>query len=546
MSAKTNRFSGSLHPLLAGLHPYLTITVLECTETEPAAAFQALIRFLDDAAQEPGQALTCQQLTATTFFSDERIDGVGTPQELGFDSLHASTRQLVRPPSWATKQYELLDISHQLTVALRRNRLVAIYGDTPSKERLGRWLDEHPELLRPIPYRVLAGAFVGDQRSLWTRGVHTPRPGKQDSKAMTGLRLQDALDPLEDSDFSMTAAAIAYQPPDPKALVRDRITLSPQWSRISWRATSDLASFVTGVREILEVLDKVLADAPPAWQFGPLTEPEQDLSKVRFAVDVSAEEQPELDGVDEATLRCVEFLRTAQLEVEGTPDTATATLHVTDHGTTSSFLLTPEPAGNGIRFRVQHVAGTPMPAELHGLEDRLRSGNLLRVHYRSGHACNGRTLYRRNVSGMPFRNIKVGDFTGYHTTVEKPRGRRSREIHQLIGTSGDTSLFGWVANRYRTGWLVCDDGSGEIADRQADVRRVPPAVAGRSATRNPEGDHRTVRGHDRFRPPLTDLALWPASSPHPGVPARCGGIMVRCSAARSSASWVASGAPRAA
>ncbi|MGI8305970.1 hypothetical protein [Saccharopolyspora hattusasensis] len=57
------------------------------------------------------------------------------------------------------------------------------------------------------------------------------------------------------------------------------------------------------------------------------------------------------------------------------------------------------------------MGGTPRP-ELRELEEHLCSGSLLRVLYGSGHACDGRTFFRRNIGTTPFANIEFGDFSG--------------------------------------------------------------------------------------------------------------------------------------
>ncbi|MCX2729432.1 hypothetical protein OOZ19_04210 [Saccharopolyspora sp. NFXS83] len=281
---------------------------------------------------------------------------------------------------------------------------------------------------------------------------------------MTGLRLQDALSPREDGDFSVSAAVVDHEPADDKALIRNRVTLSPQRSRISWRATADFGTFLTGVREVLEAVAKVLATGHPEWQFGPLPEPEEDVKKVRLAVDVSLEaEETADDSADEEVLRCAEFLRSAELAVDGHEDTATATLRVTADGSTTELELDPVAVRDGFRFEVRHVRGTPHPG-LREVAEHLNSGSLLRVLYGSGHACNGRTLFRRNIGTAPFTNIKYLDFRGFSIGKEKPAGNNDQQIHQNIANRGDTSLFAWVVNQRQNGWLLCDDGAGEVAD----------------------------------------------------------------------------------
>jgi hypothetical protein len=55
------------------------------------------------------------------------------------------------------------------------------------------------------------------------------------------------------------------------------------------------------------------------------------------------------------------------------------------------------------------------------------------------------------------------DFSGFDITAEKP-GSTPQQIHSLAGSNGDRSLFGWVVQHYSSGWLVCDDDPGEVAD----------------------------------------------------------------------------------
>jgi hypothetical protein len=464
MDPKTDASAGLPRLSPEQLDPYLSMTVLECTESTPAAAFRALTRFLDEAAQQRGRAVSCQPLTADTFDAHAVIPGMGRLEDFGFDELHVGTRQLVRQPSWASRQADLLDVVHELTLAVRWQHLVAVAGDSPSGAKLLRWVDAHPALYRPVPYTALAGSFTGDHLGLWTRGIHQRRTTKQDSKTMTGLRLQDALSPREDGDYSVSAAVVDHEPADDKALIRNRVTLSPQRSRISWRATADFGTFLTGAREVLDAVAKVLAAGRPEWQFGPLPEPEEDVTKVRLAVDVSLETEDGADDTtDEEVLRCVEFLRSAELAVDGRDDAATARLRVTADDTTTELELTPVAARDGFRFEVRHVSGTPRP-ELREVEEHLRSGSLLRVLYGSGHACDGRTLFRRNIGTTPFANIEFGDFSGYSIGEEKPAGTNDQQIHRNIAEHGDTSLFAWVVDQCRSGWLLCDDGNGEVAD----------------------------------------------------------------------------------
>ncbi|MGW0891110.1 hypothetical protein [Saccharopolyspora sp. NPDC002578] len=104
----------------------------------------------------------------------------------------------------------------------------------------------------------------------------------------------------------------------------------------------------------------------------------------------------------------------------------------------------------GCRFEVRHVQGTAHP-ELREVADHLNSGSLLRVPYGSGHSCNGRTLFRRNIGKAPFTNIRYFDFRGFSIGKEKPAGNNDQQIHQNLPNRRDPSLSAWVAGQRHCG-----------------------------------------------------------------------------------------------
>ena len=72
----------------------------------------------------------------------------------------------------------------------------------------------------------------------------------------TGLKLQDVIDPIGDSTYSMSAVQIAFQPEDAQASLRGNITASPAWSRISWAGWPDFPAFLVVTTEALDLLDR--------------------------------------------------------------------------------------------------------------------------------------------------------------------------------------------------------------------------------------------------------------------------------------------------
>lgn len=93
-------------------------------------------------------------------------------------------------------------------IILRRSGLVAVHAPQALRDTVLRWLDKDP----PAPFRrvspaVLQGAFLqGAARGMWLNGTHVRRATKPDSKNISGTKLEDALNPFEDSTFALRSA----------------------------------------------------------------------------------------------------------------------------------------------------------------------------------------------------------------------------------------------------------------------------------------------------------------------------------------------------
>ncbi|HEY7595039.1 MAG TPA: hypothetical protein VH969_17940 [Actinophytocola sp.] len=136
-------------PGAAGLRPTFAVTVLAADEP---AAFGALRDFLRDALTEPGRAYAVRILgeSLLTDPADE-VAGLGPLGGLGFDGLYLNVRQRWQSPKWADEG--LYDLTHELTVALRRGELVALH--TPVSAALLRgWVRAG------APYRFLPDAVL--------------------------------------------------------------------------------------------------------------------------------------------------------------------------------------------------------------------------------------------------------------------------------------------------------------------------------------------------------------------------------------------------
>ncbi|RSN20144.1 hypothetical protein DMC63_13780 [Streptomyces sp. WAC 05977] len=452
---------------LAELTPTFSVSLLHChPDADPEAAFRSLVSFLRAALESRGRAQSVRCLGEAVLAESDRIEGIGSLVELGVDGLYASARERRTMPSWSGEHQQVFDVGNQLTVAVRCGAFVVVH--TPvSDEALRKWLQRFNKLYRYLPSAILRGTFQGDGKTVWLRGVHRRRATKADSKTLGGLRIQEVLDD-EDGSFALSAAAIDYVPLDERAVVRGRLTVSPAKSHLYWKFRVDLPTFLAAATETVALIEKSLAVEPPEEQFWQLAVPETELANVFGAYDVTIAEPDELpDTADpdaELTERA-ELLRNSFLEVRGHPQSPAFTAVVGREGAEAGSLsIKPVARGDGFELDVRFTGTPSNEAMARQIRDAIGNGELLRIYYESGHTFDEYQINLQNQSAPPFANLEFTDFGAHQVNQEKPPVRGDQAIHDAIGLTNDYSLFAWVKSTYTNGWLVCDDGAGEVAD----------------------------------------------------------------------------------
>ncbi|WP_410666049.1 hypothetical protein [Amycolatopsis sp. lyj-84] len=452
---------------LAELSPTFSVTVLHChPDADPKVAFNSLVNFLRANLEARGRAQSVRCLGEVVLAESDQIEGIGSLLELGVDGLYASARERRTMPSWSGEIQQVFDLANQLTVVVRRGPFVVIH--TPvSDEALRKWLQRFNKLYRYLPSAILRRTLQGDGKTVWLRGVHRRRATKADSKTLGGLRIQEVLDD-EDASFALCAAAIDYVPLDESAVVRGRLTVSPAKSHLYWKFRVDLPTFLAAATETVSLFEKSLAVEPPEEQFWQLAVPETELANVYGAYDVTIAEPDELPDTADPDGELAEraaLLRDSFLEVRGNPGAPAFTAVVgCERAEAGSLWIKPVARGDGFDLDVR-FAGTPSnEAMARQIRDAIGSGELLRIYYESGHTFGEHQINLQNQTAPPFANLEFSDFGAHQVNQEKPLVRGDQAIHDAIGLTNDYSLFAWVKGTYTTGWLVCDDGAGEVAD----------------------------------------------------------------------------------
>lgn len=311
----------------------------------------------------------------------------------------------------------------------------------------------------------------GETKGLWLHGMHPRSAFRPRSKQLSGMRLEDSLNPLEDSSFAMSAARSKL--PEDLALtsLSGAVGTSPRKGTVWNRQAEDFTDFMNTVIEMMELVeeaatsDHLLLSRP----FPVLAEESHDLSEVWGAFDIvtmTPEEIPTRTDVSDEVIDAAAILERATLRVIPIPESPDFLLDVGLDGSLGGRLrATVRMKGDRVAFSFG-IDGTPThPDPVGQVRDALKEDDLFVVYYDSGHVVGPHGIGRRNVSPIPFDNWRFHDFSDFCIDVEKPdRSNDPAKIHALTGDSEDTSLFSWVVKHYSRGWLICDDGPGEVAD----------------------------------------------------------------------------------
>ncbi|OLR92151.1 hypothetical protein [Actinokineospora bangkokensis] len=463
MTATASPDSASAGFSLLELMPQVTCTLLRITGPDRDVALARLHSFLGECLRDCGGANDAVILFEEDGSRDETLTEVLRAH--GVEWVLCAARGVFRDPPWAGADSPRQNVENQLLVALAADDLVALVGKVPTDAQLRRWIDKGLAPFRFVDPDVLLSTFDGRGRMVWMRGVQARRVTKPDSKVLGGQDVKQVLNPLDDGSMALSSARLDFQPEDEDARLRDNVIVTPDESRISWRRAASMVDLIGIVAEVFDLLRKALAGSEPGQPFPMLATRERDLTRVRdaYAVLLPASGVLETEpGTDDSLVERVERLLDVVLDVRPRQGAAVEVDVGFGGACCGTLLLTPRPGPGGLALDVGIVAETH-PADLREIRSALGDGDLFEVHYESGHVYRNGTVYRESLVTVPFRNFDWRDFGVFDVATEKPKITRGG-LQASIGEDGDRSLFAWVVENFRQGWLLCDDGAGEVAD----------------------------------------------------------------------------------
>jgi hypothetical protein len=323
------------------------------------------------------------------------------------------------------------------------------------------------DLARIKPGYLNAAFAKGKARTLWLSGTHRSTAMKADSKVLSGIELQDTLDPLGDQTYFFTALRSETALSSGKTVVG----VSPRGSRIWTGISKDWNDFQQSITNLLKHLEntKTEDNAPlPVLALAGI-----DVTTVKEPFD-AAMLPPELFAeepiADVETLHQLErFAYDSYFDIQitrGLDFDSKVYVRGTLLGTVEIEFDVSNP--EEIKLKVDGTADKSDLAEEHKafLAMCNREGSL-KVWFESGHTFSNGALFEQRFRDMPFEDFEWVDFSSYDVGKEKPTDKSNPTKLDFTKIGKDDSLFSWVKNAWspgKVGWLACDDGANEKAD----------------------------------------------------------------------------------
>ena len=452
--------------IIAGqIRPYISVTVFQIAEpADPDLAFRLLERRVRE-HQSNRRELALVSDGVPTWAT---ASGAAEPM---FDEAAGQVWLGTGAPSWAIPDSPYKDVQHELSLCLRRRRFIAVHGSDSLVRAIRRWVDKSPRPpLRLVSAGTINACFIAgnESKNIWLRGIRHSSKIRPDSKTMAGPSVGGTLDPIADTAFRLSATRVALPEAPERVHVTGMLGSTPGEGKIWNRPSQDDVDFVMAVREILDLIEATAqAGLDVTSPYAPLATPVDGLTGVEKAYEFRCPPVDDIIAAGEISpdrQEAAERLQNVMILADPVPRGPDAILHVhKDGGSGVLRASVREDEGRAIVSIGYEGDQTDPETARQILRDLVTVGDFS-IHYASGHAIFPDGVYQIRQETVPFQNWSFQDFTGYNLDQEKPEVPKGARLHDFIARSGDTSLFAWVVNTYNDGILLCDDGTGEIAD----------------------------------------------------------------------------------
>jgi hypothetical protein len=453
--------------------PYLSLSLYKLngdTEVQPSQLLASIRKIVKLAAEKKG-------------LENPKFPAV-TDAEITADDTNIAWAHYVekRPPSWFLSD-GLSDVRNQLIVVARRERLLALlFSDNALRNSVTRHIagattGAEAKVVRLAPSEINKAFVESRVRTLWLSGAHRRTAIKPDSKILSGLELETALDPLGDQSyyFSSVRSTMSLS----ETLGSSVVGASPVSGRVWVGPTRSWDEFATQLNLILDRAAKRIGDGSISDKPLPiLSSATTDISAVREPYDVALIVPEEINNGavdrngDERWLQQFGDAATFELQAEdGSPNFSAIVFWGDDELGEIRYEF--EEVSAAVRLKATKVDGFDKDDKDAEVLQLCQSPEYLTIYFDTGH-----TYSRGHFYETRFRDARFEDWRWVRMDLddtifkqEKPLDGKRFAVENT-GNHDDKSLFGLVARHWpnlegrgpQTGWLVCDDGAMESAD----------------------------------------------------------------------------------
>lgn len=311
-------------------------------------------------------------------------------------------------------------------------------------------------------------------KMLWLLGIHGKNSFKADSKVLGGDSVADALDPLEDQSFTMSAVRTELDN-------SGRTTGINSFKSSLWRGPCK--NWDIFENRVIEILDKIeknvdLVETPISILATPISE----VKNISTLYDLTFIDY-EFYRDDDSKIK-YELLKKIHNEysfkINSTLKSHKISLNVykenQDIGETNVDILIKD---YSVDFTTSLLIKNKQKSNLEYFSRVFKYPELIKCWYESGHAIVNGRVFKTDYRDVIYDGFLWADFEQFNILKEKPETKEQSPKVNLEDTGNQKSLFCWIKNRWSgswngkedysttekpTGWLYCDDGSGEKAD----------------------------------------------------------------------------------
>ena len=380
-----------------------------------------------------------------------------------------------RSPPWYAGN-DLEETYHHSIFVLTKGKIVALAFSDPAL--LNTIVADIRKLKLFQNLKLLTGKQINDGfvrsrvRSLWLSGAHRRTSTKADSKILTGLELEAALDPLQDQSYYFSSVRSTHDEPSFDAAPNGVIVgANPRNARVWIGPSKNWKAFVSRIEGLINFA--AAAIKAPSKATSPLPVLASPIDGIAGAMEPydMAIIVPEAVTAGNEDVRDApwfhEFSDAARFEISanaGVPSFA------------AEVFWGQESYG---RINYEFVAAADGTVSAKAAASNWNDGldrhkeilklclntDLLTVYFDTGHIFAQGNFYETRFRDARFESWQWAALKDFAVDMEKPLDGKKLKIAD-IGARDDTSLFGSVAKHWpnllnggtATGWLICDDG----------------------------------------------------------------------------------------